>query len=239
MVKQISAMLLVCVLAVSVGCTGQDAQPPASGSPSPVAAASASGTPAPTSAATLEPLPDIGTLAAKYDAARGMVITWAPFVTDYSCTLERRDGEDEEYEAISRVDAQKGQFTDPAPGFSGTELVYRLRVSDGSRAAYSQEAKITIPFDFGNTGGNLQNGGLACEKDGIIYRLGIEDDEIGIYAVAPDGNATLLVKGIASQINVSGGFLYYIKQATGELFRIPLTGASRRSYAVKKWYSRW
>ena len=180
---------------------------------------------------------DIGTLVAQYDTSKGMVITWAPFVTEFECTIERKDSAvvafafvtaedsaDSVFKTISTVDSEAGMYTDSSPGSGGAQPVYRLCVSDGERTAYSQEAKIEIPFDFGSTGGNLQNGGIACEKDGVVYRLGIQEDEIGIYALDMAGGETMIAKGIASQINVAGGYLYYLNQSTSKLYRVPLSG---------------
>ncbi len=218
--------LLLCAVMLFSGCAGQNASTsgtPSALSPAPTMRASSTPTKTVKPTTTVAPLPDIGTLIAKYNSS-GVVITWAPFVTQFKCTLERRDNADETYKTISKIDGQLGTYTDEKPGLSGAKLAYRLCITDGSRKAYSKEAECEVPFDFGSTGGNLQNGGLVCEKDGVIYRIGIEDDEIGIYSLPPAGTAKLLVKGIASQINVAGGYLFFIKQATGELYRVKLAG---------------
>lgn len=242
--------LLLCVVMMAGGCAEQNAS--ADGTPTQLTPAStmeSSGTPVPTAkpTPTIAPLPDIGTLVAKYDSASGVVLTWAPFVTKFTCTLERRDdtvvafadltaesSADAAFKTVSAVDSESGTYTDAQPGLGGAQPTYRLCVSEGTRKAYSKEVECEVPFDFGNTGGNLQNGGLACEKDGVIYRLGIENDEIGIYALDATGSAKLLVKSIASQLNVAGGHLYFIKQATGELYRMPLAGGEPTIICAEK-----
>ena len=229
--------LLLCVVMMASGCAGQDASAsgtPSALSPAPTMRASSAPTATVKPTPTVAPLPDIGSLIAKFDSASGMVLTWAPFVTKYKCTLERRDSVDASFKTVSEVDSESGTYTDAQPGLGGAKPVYRLCVTDGSRKGYSKEAKFDVPFDFGSTGGNLQNGGLACDKNGVVYRLGIDNDEIGIYAIDAAGSAKLLVKGIASQINVAGGFLYFIKQATGELYRVPLSGGEPKRICEEK-----
>ena len=220
--KKIMALLMLSVLLASAGCAGQSADVSVSASLSPAATLSTLPSPTAKPTPTPAPLPDIGTLIVKYDETAGMVITWAPFVTEYVCTVERCDNEDGVFKTIADVDSEAGTYADAQPGSGGTQPEYRLCVSDGSRSAYSARAQAEVPFRFGSTGGNLLNGGVACESGGVLYRLGIEEDEIGVYAIDAAGSVTLVVKGIASQLNVVDGYLYYIKQATGELYRVPI-----------------
>ena len=225
--KRAFALLLLCALMMTTGCAGQNAATETTSSElSPASTievvVSTTRTPAPTP--TPEPLPDIGTVLVQYDAATGMTLTWAPFATRLTCTLERRDSEDGTFETVSTVDSEAGTFTDAEPGTGGAQPVYRLCASDGERAAYSQEAQSFVPFDFGSTGGNLQNGGIVCDKDGVVYRLGIQEDEIGIYSIDAAGIVTLIVKGISSQINVAGDYMYYLSQSTSKLYRVLFSG---------------
>ena len=222
--KRILVLLMLCTLLVSAGCTGQSPDVSVSGSLSPASTLSSLPSPTAKPTPTPVPLPDIGTLVVKYDEAAGMVITWAPFVTDYACTVERSDGENGIFKTLAKVESTAGTYTDAQPGSGGAQPEYRLCVSDGKRNAYSARASLEVPFKFGSTGGNLQNGGVACESGGMIYRMGIESDEIGIYAYDTAGTAKLVVKGIASQINVVDSYLYYIKQSSGELYRVPVEG---------------
>jgi hypothetical protein len=239
--KRVFALLLICAFALA-GCAGQNAATDTSSaglSPASTIEVVVSSALSPSAAPTPTPeaLPDIGALTAQYHVATGVTLTWKPFTTGLTCALERRDDDatgfsnettqesgDSLFKTISVVDSEAGTFTDSEPGPGGAQPVYRLCASDGQRAAHSQEAQCFVPFEFGNTGGNLQNGGLVCEKSGAVYRLGVQSDEIGIYAIDAAGSAALLVKGIASQINVAEGYLYYISQATGKLYRVPLTG---------------
>jgi hypothetical protein len=89
--KRILALLMLCALLTSAGCAGLNAGTSASASHSPASTHSASSTPTakPKPTPTPAPLPDIGTIVLKYDEATGMVVTWAPFVTKYTCTVER------------------------------------------------------------------------------------------------------------------------------------------------------
>jgi hypothetical protein len=224
--KRILALLMLCALLTSAGCAGLNAGTSASASHSPASTHSASSTPTakPKPTPTPAPLPDIGTIVLKYDEATGMVVTWAPFVTKYTCTVERCDSENGVFKTLATVDSEAGSYTDAQPGSGGAQPEYRLRVNDGKRSAYSARAHAEVPFKFGSTGGNLINGGMACQNGGMVYRMGIKDDEIGVYAFDAAGTQTLIVKGIASQLNVADGYLYYIKQATGQLYRVPVTG---------------
>jgi hypothetical protein len=222
MMKKWVALLMICALAISAGCTGQVPSGSASVSPANTLKATATPAAAKTPAPTPTPLPDAGTLIAQFDVSKGMVLTWAPFVTDFTCTIERRDSVGTAFRTLSTVKSEAGTYVDTVPGDGGAKPVYRLCVSDGTRKAYSQEAQGEVAFEVGNTGGNLQNGGLTCESGGILYRIGIQGDVIGIYKVTEAGEATLVVAGIASQLNVANGFLYYVSQATGGLYRIVL-----------------
>lgn len=68
---------------------------------------------------------------------------------------------------------------------------------------------VNPPGTLGNTPGNLQNGGLFCEDDGIVYFSNPYDGG-SIYSMKPDEtNIKKVVQGNAQYINSAGNFLYY------------------------------
>ena len=183
--------------------------------------------PMPAATPTSQPLPKIEDLSAEW--ADGIVLTWKPQSGHFECVLERKDGTG--FTEVGRTDIGSGQITDQEPGQAGTTPVYRLTVTDGEAMAYSNEASAMIPFKFGNTGGNLANGGISCEQDGLIVRLDIVDGVVGLYAISTANGKELLAEGLASQLNISDGYLYYLSDVanqnrSGLLFRVPLDGSS-------------
>ena len=202
----ISGLVLLCVCVLFASCATPKTEEDQTGTPT----ATAEATPEPTIEPTPEPLPEIGELNAVWDDATGMVLTWTPFEGDFECTLQRKDTSEEDFADIGDADSAFGTFTDTEPGEAGMSPVYRLRVSDGEREVYSGEASVMIPFIFGSTGGNLANGGIACEQGETICRMDLLDGAIGVYAWETEGEKRLLVDGMASQLNISNGYLYYL-----------------------------
>lgn len=183
-------------------------------------------TPVATPDPTPKPLPEPGALSVQWDQQNGMMLSWEAFSTDYGCTVERKADAASDFEQIAQIDGVSGIYTDTQPGGEGAQPVYRLCVSDGTRTTYSDEAAAWVPFSFGNTGGNLLNGAIACEKDGAVFRMDMQDNVLGIYTWDTEGNSSLLAAGIVSQVNVAGGYLYYLTQGKGQLYRVPLAGGS-------------
>jgi hypothetical protein len=66
---------------------------------------------------------------------------------------------------------------------------------------------------YGNTSGNLANGGFVAESDGWVYYNGsIDYSNNGIYKMRSDGSEkTKLIDGLhAQEINVADGWIYFI-----------------------------
>lgn len=61
----------------------------------------------------------------------------------------------------------------------------------------------------GNTAGNLNNGGLFCEDDGIVYFSNLYDNGC-LYSMNPDeSNCRKLSNASVSSINAAGKYLYF------------------------------
>ncbi len=72
------------------------------------------------------------------------------------------------------------------------------------------------PYTIGNTSGNLQNGGLFCEDDGIIYFSNASDNQY-LYSMNRDGSdLKCLLKAPVSYINAAGDYLYFYQEANKE-----------------------
>lgn len=65
------------------------------------------------------------------------------------------------------------------------------------------------PGTVGNTAGNLNNGGLFCEDDGVVYFANSYDNG-ALYSMSPDEtNFKKLVEADVKSINAGGNNLYY------------------------------
>jgi len=99
---------------------------------------------------------------------------------------------------------------------------------------YIQASKIYYNKDNarGNTTGNLNNGGLFCEYDGMIY-FANATDENKLYCMTSDcTNARKLVDDSVAYINVCGKYIYYVrnnysKDAIAMVFKGQLFGLYR------------
>lgn len=68
---------------------------------------------------------------------------------------------------------------------------------------------------LGNTAGNLQNGGLFCEDDGVVYFSNPYDGG-SLYAMnADESNIKKLTTGDIQFINSAGKYLYYYNSCAG------------------------
>ncbi len=67
---------------------------------------------------------------------------------------------------------------------------------------------------FGNTTGNLNNSGLFCERDGVLYFANAYDNH-SLYSYTPDnGKCKRLCDGPVKSINVDSHYIYYVREAS-------------------------
>lgn len=72
------------------------------------------------------------------------------------------------------------------------------------------------PGTIGNTGGNLNNKGLFCEKDGVVY-FSNGNDQNTLYSMNPDEtNIKKLGKVGIESINAGGDYLYFYQKSVGK-----------------------
>lgn len=72
------------------------------------------------------------------------------------------------------------------------------------------------PYTIGNTSGNLQNSGLFCEDNGIVYFSNVCDNRY-LYSMKPDGSdLKCILKAPVSCINAAGDYLYFYQEANKE-----------------------
>ena len=72
------------------------------------------------------------------------------------------------------------------------------------------------PMTAGNTAGNLYNGGLFCESNGVVY-FSNSYDSGKLYAMdAASGECKKLSEGNASFICAANGYLYYYTDAAAD-----------------------
>lgn len=86
----------------------------------------------------------------------------------------------------------------------------------------------------GNTAGNLNNGGLFCESDGMIYFANAADD-YSLYAMDPVSLEAHLISDIpVSYINAAGEYLYFYYNDKGDAKFMGLAGNMRGIYRIPK-----
>jgi len=69
------------------------------------------------------------------------------------------------------------------------------------------------PGTVGNTAGNLNNGGLFCEDDGVVYFANPYDGNT-LYSMSPDEtNVKKLTNASASSLNAAGEYLYFYQDS--------------------------
>lgn len=72
------------------------------------------------------------------------------------------------------------------------------------------------PFTVGNTSGNLNNGGLFCEKEGKIYFANVYDNG-HLYSMNSDTTQVeCIAEAPAKYINAAGKYLYFYQEKSGE-----------------------
>ncbi len=91
---------------------------------------------------------------------------------------------------------------------------------------------------LGNTAGNLQNGGLFCEQDGVVY-FANPYDENTIYRMNSDESELKKLNSMGAKwINVAGKFLYFYQYSSsdgsGLGYVIQTTGLYRMDQKGKK-----
>lgn len=90
------------------------------------------------------------------------------------------------------------------------------------------------PGTLGNTSGNLNNGGLFCEENGVIYFANTNDNHY-LYKMNPDGSDVALVVDVpAAYINAAGDYLYFYYADQGEVKFMGFSGNMRGIYRVSK-----
>ena len=91
---------------------------------------------------------------------------------------------------------------------------------------FSKRVTPNPPGTVGNTAGNLNNKGLFCEDEGVVYFANAYDSNT-LYSMNPDEtNVKKLSNAQVSSINAAGNFLYYYQASSAatnsfsSLFRI-------------------
>ena len=87
---------------------------------------------------------------------------------------------------------------------------------------------------YGNTAGNLNNGGLFCESGGVVY-FANPNDSFSLYSMNPDNtNVTKLSDVPVSYINAGGDYLYFYYNDRGGAKFMGLAGNMRGVYRIPK-----
>lgn len=89
------------------------------------------------------------------------------------------------------------------------------------------------PEIYGNTSGNIKNGGYIAEKDGWIYYQNSSDNGY-LYKVRADGSdKKLIIEDKSKYINVIGDWIYYQNESeNGYLFKIRADGSERTQLEI-------
>ncbi len=79
----------------------------------------------------------------------------------------------------------------------------------------ANEVKMNEQYVNGNTAGNLYNGGLFCESNGVIF-FSNPSDNGRLYSMDSNGsNLTKLSNDVATFINADENYVYYVKNEIG------------------------
>ena len=90
------------------------------------------------------------------------------------------------------------------------------------------------PGTIGNTAGNLNNGGLFCEQDGIVY-FSNPMDEGSLYSMTVDeDNLTKLYSGEVCNILSGGDYLYYFMKTPPDTASLGHMRLSHAFYRCKQ-----
>ena len=85
---------------------------------------------------------------------------------------------------------------------------------------FTQRVRMNDGYVTGNTAGNLNNKGLFCESDGVVYFSNAYDNGC-LYSMNPDGtNMKKLTSSGVTSINADSHYLYYFLDSgqTGDKF---------------------
>lgn len=96
-------------------------------------------------------------------------------------------------------------------------IVLILAIGGGIFFYISSKTKFNDSYVNGNTAGNLYNGGLFCEYDGIIYFANPSDRD-RLYSMNADGSdLTKLCDDSVSYINADEHYIYYVRNNPGSV----------------------
>ncbi len=83
--------------------------------------------------------------------------------------------------------------------------LFAVLIYSQGRTYYNEESEV------GNTAGNILNGGLFCEKDGMIY-FSNDNDDGSLYVMNSDcTKIKMLSEDKAAYINADGNYIYYLR----------------------------
>lgn len=90
------------------------------------------------------------------------------------------------------------------------------------------------PYTVGNTAGNLNNSGLFCEKDGVVY-FSNPNDGGSLYSMNPDEtNLKLIYKASVESINADKTRIYYTLSGESSGTGLGFIRKSTGMYSIKK-----
>ena len=85
-----------------------------------------------------------------------------------------------------------------------------------SKKLTNPDTKMNSGYVNGNTAGNLYNGGLFCEYNGVIF-FSNPSDNGKLYSMDSNGkNLKKLTEDVATYINADENYIYYVRNNAGE-----------------------
>jgi hypothetical protein len=121
-----------------------------------------------------------------------------------------------------------GSKTTASSSKSSPTFANKLQVSQPSTNKISiTSSSATSVIEYGNTPGNITNGGIACQKGDWIYYTNYSDG-YKLYRIRTDGSdRTKLNDDGSSCINVVGDWVYYNNGNDHKLYKIRTDGSDR------------
>ncbi len=125
----------------------------------------------------------------------------------------------------------EGRF-EPKRSITKEEMITLLCRMHETGCAEAEKPEASNAEQYGNTKGNIQEAGLICENNGILYYSDFNNNN---YIYKTDGGKkTQLNSQPGYEINVMGDHIYYIDGETGSIYKMKTDGTENKKIFNKR-----